>query len=227
MKLVLTCEHCGNVIPKEYASLFKDNQAVLKTHRGFDLGTLDVFNMLKPLSDYSKFNTISRLLIEFNRSLHHKHLFSEFSKTLSTIEKQHLINQYYLPYRNDVENMIKSYIEHGETVIHLSVHSFTPILNNIERNCDIGLLYDSLSAIEKQFCKQLKREIKTLNPELNVRFNYPYLGKADGFTTYLRKLFPENFLGIELEINQKFSKNNKMNSSIKQNMFNALSQVID
>jgi predicted N-formylglutamate amidohydrolase len=226
MKLVLTCEHGGNVVPKEYVSLFKNNTAVLKTHRSFDLGAFDVFNALKTLSNFSKSNIISRLLIELNRSLHHKHLFSEFSKNLSITEKQQLINQYYLPYRNDIENMIKSYIEHGETVLHLSVHSFTPILNNVQRNCDIGLLYDSTNKIEKQFCKQLKDSIKKLNPDLNVRYNYPYLGKADGFTTYLRKRFPENYLGIELEINQKFSKNNKLDLLIKQTLYKSLNQMI-
>ena len=194
MKLVLTCEHGGNHIPKKYNSYFNENQSILNTHKGYDLGSLDLFKTLKPLSDYSKFNETSRLLIELNRSLHHNNLFSEFSKPISKQEKQHLFNRYYIPYRNDIENVIENFIERGERVLHISVHSFTPILNNVERNCEIGLLYDSSNANEKQFCKQLKREIKTLNPDLNVRYNYPYLGKADGFTTYLRKQFPENYL---------------------------------
>lgn len=227
MKLVLTCEHGGNIVPEEYGWLFKNNEAVLKTHRGFDLGALDVFNTLKPLSDYSKPNTTSRLLIELNRSLHHNHLFSEFSKMLPSTEKPGLINQYYLPYRNVVESNIKSFIEHGETVLHLSVHSFTPILNNLERHCDMGLLYDSSIADEKLFCKHFKAEINTLNPEMNIRYNYPYLGKADGFTTYLRKQFPKNYMGIELEINQKHASNNIMRYSIKNTVFKALQQLID
>ena len=33
--------------------------------------------------------------------------------------------------------------------------------------------------------------------------NYPYLGKADGFTTSLRQEFQERYIGIELELNQK------------------------
>ncbi|PTM08135.1 MAG: N-formylglutamate amidohydrolase, partial [Bacteroidetes bacterium] len=42
MKLVLTCEHGGNQIPKQYQALFPD-KTVLQSHRGFDLGSLDVF----------------------------------------------------------------------------------------------------------------------------------------------------------------------------------------
>jgi hypothetical protein len=41
-------------------------------------------------------------------------------------------------------------------------------------------------------------------PEMRVRRNYPYLGKTDGLTTYLRRQFPaEQYLGIELEVNQR------------------------
>jgi hypothetical protein len=34
--------------------------------------------------------------------------------------------------------------------------------------------------------------------------NYPYQGTSDGFTTHLRKKFPDSqYVGIELEVNQK------------------------
>ena len=226
MKLVLTCEHGGNSIPNAYRILFNGNQNILKSHKGYDLGALDVFNTLKELSDYSRSNITSRLLIEPNRSLHHKYLFSGISKPLSKLEKQNIIDHYYLPYRNHVEQAIKNFIEMNENVLHISVHTFTPTINQVERHCDIGLLYDSSRKLEKAICKQLQTEIKKLNPQLKVRFNYPYFGKSDGFTTYLRKLFPENYLGIELEINQKFSKNNRMDTSIKQVLFKALNQLI-
>jgi hypothetical protein len=36
-----------------------------------------------------------------------------------------------------------------------------------------------------------------------VRRNYPYTGKSDGFTAYLRKRFDaDRYVGVELEINQ-------------------------
>jgi hypothetical protein len=39
---------------------------------------------------------------------------------------------------------------------------------------------------------------------LRVRRNYPYAGKADGLTAYLRRLFPgAAYLGVELEVNQQ------------------------
>jgi predicted N-formylglutamate amidohydrolase len=198
MKIILTCEHGGNEVPKHLQHLFLSNKQILHTHKGLDLGALDLFNQLKPLAYFSISSTTSRLLIELNRSLHHKNLFSEFSKTLSTSEKKELIDSYYLGYRNKVESSIKNYIKEGNEVLHISVHSFTPILNSIERNCDIGLLYDSSNTDEKEFSHEFRKKILEQNSLLKVRYNYPYLGKMDGFTTYLRKQFPCSYIGIEI-----------------------------
>ncbi len=226
MKLVLTCEHGGYYIPKKYTRLFVDSELVLTSHRGYDIGALNVFKSLKPLANFSKYAITNRLLIELNRSLHHPNLFSEFSKLIPKEEKQHLIKYFYLSYRNTVETQIKNFISHNSTVLHLSVHSFTPILNTIERHCDIGLLFDTSSKNEKAFCITLKKELKRLNPMLNVRFNYPYLGKADGFTSFLRKQFTTNYMGIEIEINQKYATNNRMDNQLKKVLFTALKRSL-
>ncbi len=222
MKLVLTCEHGGYDIPKEYKALFVNQEAVLNSHRGFDLGALDTFESLKQLADYSKFSTTSRLLIELNRSLHHKNLFSEFTRELSKADRLKIIDQFYKPYRDAIEDVISQFLQEGETVLHISIHSFTPIWEDEERHVDIGLLYDSGIPKEKQFCKSLKTELLKRDNELKVRFNQPYLGKADGFPTYLRKQFKENYIGVELEINQKYSSCNQMPKQLKEVFLNAL-----
>ena len=221
MKLIITCEHGGNTIPETYEKHFKKKD-VLKTHRGYDIGALELFQYLKPLTDASYFSTTSRLLIELNRSLHHKALFSEYTKELSKIEKEEIITNYYLPYRTSVENYIQSQIKNGNSVLHLSIHSFTPRFSGKIRHCDIGLLYDSTKKPEQQFCKQFKTELLKQDSNLNVRFNYPYLGKADGFTTYLRRQHPKNYLGIEIEVNQKFVTANVLNFEIKQAIYKAV-----
>jgi len=222
MKLLLTCEHGGHAIPKVFADRFKDHETTLQSHRGFDIGALDVFNYLKPLSAYSNFSTTSRLLIELNRSLHHKNLFSEYSKSLSSLKKEQLIESYYLAYRNSIKHYISENINEENPILHVSVHSFTPVLNNRLRDCDIGLLYDPLKAEESQFCKCFKLNLHEECPDLKVRFNYPYRGNADGLTTHLRRLFPDNYIGIEIEINQKFAHQNAMPSTLKHQIYTAL-----
>lgn len=224
-KIIITCEHGGNEIPEEFRYLFSADLEILTTHRGWDPGALDLAQSLSnnlnvPLF-YSK---TSRLLIELNRSLHHPALFSGYIKDLEPERKKKVIIEHYLPYRNTVEKLIKESIEKNYTVIHISVHSFTPVLNNVVRNCDIGLLYDPTRNEEKNFCQEWKNLLVKNNKDLKVRFNYPYKGTADGFTTYLRKSFLENYVGIELEVNQKIISASM--SSLKRTITNSLLKLV-
>ena len=222
MKFLLTCEHAGNEIPEEYQKYFLNAGSILNSHRGYDPGALELFCFLQDLADYSFYCSTSRLLIELNRSLHHPRLFSEFTKNLSSTEKKNLLDRLYLPYRNSIENYISETIKKGEKVVHVSVHSFSQELDGKVRNADVGLLFDPSRTVEKNFCRIFKKQLLLAGPQFKVRFNYPYLGKADGFTTYLRKKFPQNYSGIELEINQKYAVDNQMEATLKDLIFLAL-----
>lgn len=205
LSLVLTCEHGGNAVPPAYASLFEAHQELLSTHRGYDIGAKDLFKELENLARASFFVGTTRLLVELNRSLHHGELFSSITKGLHKEEKQKILQEYYRPYRDAVEAKIQDLVHDGSQVLHISVHSFTPVLQGEERQADVGLLYDPGRSYEKRLCHDWKNKLKKLYPSLRVRFNYPYAGVSDGFPTYLRCRFSEQqYSGIELEINQKF-----------------------
>jgi len=205
-KIIITCEHGGNKIPLEFRNLFKENRDLLNSHRGFDEGALKLAEKIAGTnSDYFKFSTTSRLLVELNRSPNSKNLFSTVTKNLNERLKKEILKEYYFPFRIEVENEIKKWIYNKQNVIHFSIHTFTPILNNKIRDTDIGLLYDPKSENEKKFCRALKTNLNILEPGIRIRFNYPYLGISDGLTSYLRKIFPSNsYMGIEIEVNQKF-----------------------
>lgn len=222
MKLVLTCEHALADLPPGHKILFRDHPQVLRTHEAYDPGAFDLFKELKHLADFSEYQIISRLLVEVNRSLGHPSLFSRFSRVLDKAEKTNILETYYFPYRFRVENIIKKFTNQDEEVLHLSIHSFTPILRGDVRNCDIGLLYDPARKQEKAYSQKLKEALLMEDPSLRIRFNYPYKGKADGFTTYLRKLFPENYSGIEVEVNQKWVKRNRLEPKLKKNLIRVI-----
>ena len=205
IRFIITCEHGGNRIPPPYRSIFYGQEALLKSHRGYDPGAL---TMAKDLA--AKLNALlivsvtSRLLIDLNRSMGHPHLFSEVTQPLPSAIKQAIIAKYYEPYRNRVESAIAEAVACGNSIIHISSHSFTAILNGKERFTDIGLLYDPSRSRERELCCFWQSKLKENGSELTIRRNYPYLGKADGLTSYLRRQFPaDRYLGIELEINQK------------------------
>lgn len=226
MKLIVTCEHAGNEIPALYQKIFQGADKILESHRGYDPGALDIFQEVKPLACFTNFQMVSRLLVEVNRSTHHPNLFSEFTTGLSFKEKQEILNKYYFPYREKVEDEVKKHLEQKEEVIHLSVHTFIPVLEGIVRNADVGILYDPSCSNEKLFSKKLKLELLKIAPELKIRYNYPYKGKSDGFTTYLRKKYSgAGYSGIELEVNQKFTDSNKAAQTVKSAIYEALKQA--
>lgn len=193
-------------MPPSYRALFRGAGEVLKSHRGWDPGALALaqrFAEAFPAKLF--FSTTTRLLVELNRSLHHPKLFSDYTRGLSRDAKQQVIETYYLPHRQAVERYIASEIAAGRSVLHIGVHSFTPQLNGEVRHADIGLLYDPARKKERQFCAAWRTALLAAAPDLRVRKNYPYLGTADGFTTYLRRQFgAADYAGVELEVNQRY-----------------------
>lgn len=225
--IIITAEHAGNHVPAKFEGLFKGFEEVLLSHRGWDVGSYETANfMAENLEAQFHYQKLSRLIIEMNRSLHHGQLFSEFTDGLSQDEKQTLINDYYTPYRDQVERNIANLINSGNTIIHLSIHSFTPVFEGIERKVDVGLLCDATITNELQFCYVYKAKLQSQLEQMTININDPYDGAADGFTTYLRTQFSSNnYLGIEVEINQKFV-NTSFQESITQALTSSIKKII-
>ncbi|WP_437227435.1 N-formylglutamate amidohydrolase [Planctomicrobium sp. SH661] len=204
-QLLVTCEHGGNQIPREFKSVFRDARAALNSHRGHDPGSLQLAKRIaRRLHAPLEYETRSRLLIELNRTLGHPRIFSEFSRQLTPDVQQQLIEEIYRPYRERVITQLTQMTKQGPT-LHLSVHSFTPVMNEKTRRTDIGLLFDPSREFELRLATSWKKRLKQLLPQQAIHFNLPYRGTSDGFTTALRKEFPDRtYAGIELEVNQKF-----------------------
>lgn len=202
---LISCEHGGNRIPQRYRPLFRGFVSTLHSHRGYDRGAMSMARELARALDAPLLAaTTSRLLIDLNRSVGHPHLYSDATRHAPAAVRREILQRCYLPYRNKVEAAIAGEVDRGSRVIHISSHSFTPVLDGQVRTADIGLLYDPSRAPERELCNRWQASLKTLAPDLAVRRNYPYTGKSDGFTAYLRRRFPASaYLGIELEINQK------------------------
>lgn len=204
--LLLSCEHGGNRIPAAYRQLFAGKQAILDSHRGWDPGALVCAKRIAARLEVPLVsNTTSRLLIEVNRSRGHGQLFSEFSRVLPEDARTTIITNHYQPYRDKLQGSIERIIGQMGFALHLSIHSFTPVLDHSPRNADIGLLYDPRRLHEYRFAMCLRDSLRSLDSELNVRRNYPYRGIANSATTDYRKLYiDEQYAGLEIEINQKY-----------------------
>jgi predicted N-formylglutamate amidohydrolase len=204
--LIVTCEHGGNRVPAAYAGLFRPHRRILDSHRGYDPGSLELARACaRRLKAPLHFATVTRLLVELNRSKGHQALFSAITKSLPQAERDVLLRDYYFPYRQRIEADLARAIADGRRAVHFSIHTFTPKLDRKVRRADVGLLYDPRRPGEAIVCKSIRQSLQLQRPDLLVRMNYPYGGKADGFTTTLRTKWPaDSYVGIEIEVNQKW-----------------------
>jgi len=204
--VVVTCEHARNDVPKRYKPLFERAGDILQTHRGWDPGALVLARegarrFSAPLLE----GRVTRLLADLNRSEGSRSLFSEFTRELPRAEREAILERYYRPYRAEVLDAIRD-AARGGRVLHLSCHSFTPVLKGEVRNADVGLLYDPARAAEVRVCKAIRAELARLLPNLRVRMNYPYRGTSDSVSRELRVRWPDRQLAsIEIELNQHYA----------------------
>lgn len=202
--VVLTCEHGGNDVPSQHASLFEGAQEVLNSHRGYDLGILPVaFHIASALSVPIIFSTTTRLLVELNRTRSNPQLLSQYSRVLSREDQSKLIEAYHTPYITRVQTMIDALIQSEHRVLHVGMHSFTDALDGHQRNLDIAHLFDPDRASEQSMAELWQAALNKANPTMRYWFNEPYQGIDDGLTTSLRSRYsPMSYAGIEIEVRQ-------------------------
>jgi len=204
--LLITCEHAGNRVPAEYRRLFEGRHELLQTHRGWDPGALTLAQEMAAAFDAPLlFTETTRLLIDVNRSLRTPDLHSEITKALPIAERREIARRYWQPHRERVEGWVRRAVAESHAVVHIASHSFTPELEGRVRTADVGFLYDPRRPGEVDFSSRWLTALHTERPDLRLRRNYPYLGRTDGVTFRLRREHPpERYVGIELEVNQRF-----------------------
>ena len=209
-KVIITCEHGGNRIPKEYTELFLPHKQLLSSHRGYDIGAWELADIIyNEIGDYYFHSVVTRLLIDFNRTPNSRSLYSPVTKDLDTRTKEIIKRKYYDPYIQAITQTIDEFTYDNHLLIHLSIHSFTPAIDGVVRNADVGILYDPKREKEKSFALNWKEQLYN-ESNFKVRMNYPYKGIANGLTTYFRLTTKsQNYIGIELEVNQNLLTQNR------------------
>lgn len=207
---VVTCEHASNRLPARYGGLGLE-PARLNEHIAWDSGSPEIARALAgglgcPLHE----GRYSRLLIDLNRNPGHPKLIVQRSfgveipgnQNLDAAERERRIREYWAPYREKVLSNMRSIVERAGRCVHFGVHSFTPVVDGVERDVCVALLYDPSRGVEVDVTGKMAALLKA--GSVRVRRNYPYRGVSDGLVTACRRMFPVSaYAGIEIEVSQK------------------------
>lgn len=202
--VLITCEHGGNDVPPDCARWFADAADLLQSHCGYDIGALGVSRQFaEALRTPLLFSTVTRLLVDLNRSPDAPDVHGPSVQTLLEAERAELLAAYHEPYRRQVTDTVAAAIDKGHRILHVGVHSFTDILNNVRRELDTALLFDPDRPAERALCERWLTALAQAKPDWRHRFNEPYKGIDDGLTTWLRTRFADDvYAGVEVELRQ-------------------------
>lgn len=224
---LVTCEHASNRVPAVVGDVFRPRARRLESHAGFDRGAAEVARTLgRRLRTRPILGTVTRLAIDLNRSPDNPRRFSPASRRLDSHARAALTSLHDRHWAR-VDAAIQREVEAGRAVLHVGVHSFTPVLRGRVRPMDIGLLYDPSRPGERRLALSWCRELRQRDPGLVVRRNAPYRGTADGLTRGMRQRWPDAaYVGVELELNQRWLRDGRFPSSLVDTLIASLCAAI-
>jgi len=184
---VIICEHASCHIPDHYQGLGLA-QDKIESHIGWDIGAQALSEKLAQQLDAPLIvQTHSRLLYDCNRPPSSKSAIPSKSETtlipgnsqLSSAQKQARADAYYYPFHQSIRNFLDKRATVQDSII-VTIHSFNPIYNALERKLDIGIIHD----LDIAWANKLTQAAQTLQ-HVQTSLNEPY-SAADEVTHTLQ-----------------------------------------
>ncbi|MCO4761040.1 MAG: N-formylglutamate amidohydrolase [Myxococcales bacterium] len=203
-QLLITCEHASKAVPAPLTASDAD-QRWLDDHWGWDIGAPDVVRELARLKDcIAVLCGFSRLVLDPNRDLAHKDLIRReiygeplsFNVDLDQAEIDRRISELYEPYHAAIDREMAARLAAGGDMVLLSIHSFTPQLDDDVREMEIGVLYDNYDAVAERLADNFTAE------GFVTALNEPYSGRTGLIFAANRHGREHGVIYIELEIRQ-------------------------
>lgn len=149
---IITCEHAGNLIPECLQSLGL-TEAQLATDVAWDVGAGDVTRVLCKLLDArGVLSRYSRLVIDCNRApsdpasipvISQRGFAVPGNADLTHKQKQQRAKEFFWPYQNVIQESVDNYIvRHQRPPIMVSIHSFAPEYDGLQRPWHVGVLWN-------------------------------------------------------------------------------------
>ncbi|MFD2053302.1 N-formylglutamate amidohydrolase [Mesorhizobium calcicola] len=170
----LVCEHAGQAIPAALGNLGISLE-VLDDHVGWDIGAAEVARLLaRRLDAVAVFQPYSRLVIDCNRPPEAYDAIPATSDGIRIPGNQEVdiadraarVAEIFEPFHTEISRRL----EEGRHTVAISVHSFTPRMNNVWRPWDIGFLFRR----DTDTSARLRDSVTRRYPRLIVGMNEPY-----------------------------------------------------
>lgn len=177
--LVLTCDHASAFIPRQLQSLGLD-EASLARHIAYDIGIADVTRHLaRRLDAVAVLSNFSRLIIDPNRKLGTASSIVEVSDGVTVPGNRDLtdeavarrVDTFFKPYHEAVHQAIEARIAGADVPALIAMHSFTPVMEGVQRPWQIGVLWNRDPRLPLPLIDRLRRH------GLTVGDNEPYSGR--------------------------------------------------
>lgn len=174
---VLICDHATNWMPVEMEGLGLSRQD-LGRHIAWDIGAAGVTEVLSELLDAPAiFSPASRLVVDCNRHVGAADQMLEVSdgtvvagnKKLTAAQKKARVEEWYEPYHEAIEGVLRGRETRGMVTKVVSVHSMTPSLDGVVRPWPIALSSDG----ERGFTERVLERLRAQG-DLQVGDNEPY-----------------------------------------------------
>lgn len=182
----LTCEHAGRLFPRRLGRLGLPEHETLR-HIAWDIGIAGVGQRLSGLLDAALvMQTYSRLVIDCNRDVDDPTSMPAVSdgvpvsgnKDLTPAARAQRVEALFKPYHAAIEAALEGFAARGVHPAVLSIHSFTPVMNDFARPWHIGILWDKDPRMAVPMLAALRREAG-----LVVGDNEPYSAREPaGYT---------------------------------------------
>ena len=204
-ELLLVCDHAGQDVPAALGRLGLDD-AVLSRHVGWDIGAAAVTRLLaERLGAPAVLSTYSRLVIDCNRELDDPTSIPTISdghvvpgnQELSADEKRARADACFWPYHRAIEAQLERATALGTAPAVLSIHSFTPQMQGVDRPWHIGVLWEDDPRLSAPLMAALAQR-----PGLVVGDNEPYSGRDPEGFTLRHHAIPRGLAHVLIELRQ-------------------------
>jgi predicted N-formylglutamate amidohydrolase len=147
---LLTGDHAGRAIPRRLGTLGLPESERAR-HIAWDIGIAGVTERLSEALDVTAvLQTYSRLVIDCNRQPGLDSSIPTISEVtaipgnegLPPTEREARRREIFAPYHEQIAELIEARAAAGRRVVLVAMHSFTPVFKGVQRQVEVGVLYN-------------------------------------------------------------------------------------